>query len=150
MGVKFGASVFAVLDWFNLSAKSFCNPLHSVADAQHWNSRGKDCGIAFRRIFVINGTWPTRKNYACGLIGANVGDIRGARKNGAEDLLFADAAGNQLRVLTAKIEDHHPAEFRFWFGVFFLHLYPCLGTRQSFGHRRFSPSRRNLGDHKIQ
>jgi len=42
----------------------------------------------------------------------NLLDRRGARQDRGENLLFADAARNQLRVLPAEVEHYHSAEFR--------------------------------------
>ena len=96
---------------FDLSPEGVRNPLHAVTNPQHGHAKLQHARVANGRGRVINGTRPARKHHAGRLIPANFVQRSRAGQDGREDLLLADSPRNQLRVLPAKIEDHHAASF---------------------------------------
>src|SRR6266478_5742772 len=97
-------------------------PLHSVADAEHGDAEGKHGRVAFGSLGVVDGAGSAGEHDAAWLELADFVERGGARENGGEDLLFADAAGNELRVLAAEIEDDYAAAFGVGAFVMLLHL----------------------------
>ncbi len=108
-----GAAVFAALGFFDLAAEVVGNPLHAVADSEHRNAEVKNPRIALRRIGVINRTGPAGKDYARWLELANFLHGGATGQDGRENLLLVDAARDELRILSAEIENHHAAAFGF-------------------------------------
>jgi hypothetical protein len=121
--LKLGAAVFAALYRLHSAAENAGNPLHAVADTKDWNSSGQDRGITFRSVLVVDRTWAAGEHDAGGFERANFGNAGATRKDGAKNLLLANAAGNELGVLPAKIEDDNTAQFGFRLGIFFLHFH---------------------------
>ena len=78
----------------------------SVADSEHRNAQLEDSGISGRSIFVIDRRWTAGKNDADRRITSNLIKLAIAGKNDGEDILFADAARDELRILRAKVEDN--------------------------------------------
>ena len=63
------------------------------------------------RIGVVNRAWAARKDDADRMICLDLLDLRRAGKHYAKDVLLAYAAGDELRVLPAEIEDDNGLGF---------------------------------------
>src|ERR1700675_4224236 len=85
-------------------------PLHAVADSQDGDPQCEDIYIALGSLGIVNGARPTGKNDAGGFELTDFVERGGARQNGGEDLLFADAAGDELGVLAAEVENDYAAQ----------------------------------------
>src|SRR5579859_1869773 len=120
--IKLCAAVLAAACWFDMAAKSVRNPLHSIANAENRNVLQKHGGIAFWRVCGVNGIWPARKDDSRRFELADFVNGSGARQDGAEYFLLADAARDELRILPAKVQHDHAAALRLWLAVFFLHF----------------------------
>ena len=90
----------------DLAAERVCQPLHAITDSENGHAELQNFCIANRRVRVIDRTWAAGEHDADRFKRANFLERRGARKNRGENLLFADAARNQLRVLAAEIQHH--------------------------------------------
>jgi hypothetical protein len=109
LDIQVRATVFAAVGWLDLSAEFPRDPLHAVADSQDRDTESEDAGIALGGLFVVDGAWTAGKDDAGGLEFFQGFQGRGTGKNGGEDLLFANAPGDELGVLTAEIEHYDSA-----------------------------------------
>src|SRR5258707_14474394 len=100
-------------------------PLHSVADAEHRDAERENGWIAFGSWRVVDGAGSAGEHDAAWLKLADFIERRSARENGGEDLLFADAAGDELSVLAAEIENDYAAAFGVGAFVMLLQLDCC-------------------------
>src|ERR1700687_1615091 len=105
------ATVFAACRRLHFSSEVIGEPLHAVADSQPRAAEGKNGRIAFGGLRVVYGAGSAGKHDARRFELADFLDRGGARENGGEDLLLANAAGDKLRVLTAEIENDYAAAF---------------------------------------
>ena len=104
--VERGAAVFAAFGGGNFSAERVRHPLHAVANAEHRDAEVEHGRVAVRSVFIVDrANGAAGKDDADGLERADFVELRGAREHGGENLLFADAAGDELRVLAAEVED---------------------------------------------
>src|SRR5580658_3313106 len=97
-------TIFASLDWTHVSAEHVRHPLHTVANPQHRHAEPQHFGIARRSILVVDRARSARKNDSNRLPTLDLLHFRVAWEHGGEDFLLADAPGDQLRILPAKIE----------------------------------------------
>src|SRR6266852_2524446 len=97
-------------------------PLHAVADAQHRDAEGKYGGVAFGSLRVVDRTGPAGKHNARGFGLADGVERDGAWEHGREHLLFANAAGDELRILAPEVENDYAAAFGVRALVVRLHL----------------------------
>src|SRR5689334_2553469 len=109
---QMSAAILAPLGLFDFPAERVCDPLHAIADSKDGNAQRQHLRVTPRRIVVINRAGAAGQDDSRGLELLNLLDGRGARQNRGENLLLADAARNQLRVLPAEVQHHHAAEFR--------------------------------------
>ena len=79
--------------------------LESVADAEDGKAESEDCGVGGRRVGVVDGAGAAGEDDADGMVRFDFVDGSGAGKDDGEDVLFADAAGDELGVLRAEVED---------------------------------------------
>ena len=79
--------------------------LQSVADAEDGEAEGEDGGIGGRRVGVIDRAWASGEDDADGVVRVDFVDRGGAGKDDGEDVLFANAPGDELGVLRAEVED---------------------------------------------
>ncbi len=102
---ELGAAVLAALGFLDVAAESVGHPLHAVADAEDGNAEAQDFGIADGGVFIVDGTGAAGEDDADGVVRADVFDFGVAGEDGGEDFELADAAGDELGVLAAEIED---------------------------------------------
>ena len=102
-------AVLAASRGLHFSAQGFGNPMHAVADAQHGNAGRQHRRIALWGVLVVHRTGTAGEHDAHRFEGKNLLDASGARHDGAENLLFANAPRDELRVLAAKIQHDHSA-----------------------------------------
>ncbi len=57
LSLELRASIFAAVSFLHVAAERVGHPLHSVANAQHWNAEAQHFRIANGRVFVVNGAW---------------------------------------------------------------------------------------------
>ena len=79
--------------------------LQSVADAEHGHCHVKNARIGGRSVTVIDRTRAAGKNDPDGRITLNLIERCRARQYYGENFQFADAPGDELRILRAEIED---------------------------------------------
>jgi hypothetical protein len=120
--IQNGAAVFAALGWFHFSAQMVGEPLHAVADAEHRNAEREDARITFGSLCVVYGTGAAGEHDSRRFEFANFIERGRAWENRGEDLLFADAASDELGVLAAEVENDYAAEFGVGALLMLLHL----------------------------
>ena len=89
----------------DFAAERVDHELQPVADAEHGHAEFEDVLIGVGRAFVVDGERPPGENDAYGRVAANLGERGVEREDDREDLVFADAARDELRILRAKVED---------------------------------------------
>ena len=102
---QLGASELAQARLGHCAAESIGHRLESIADAEH-----RDSEIEYRRIksggaIFVHAGRPTREHDGCRLLLQDLGGSDGVRNDLGVDASLADAAGDQLGVLRAKIHD---------------------------------------------
>ena len=106
-----GVAVLALVGGAHLAAQLVHHELQAVADAQHRQSEMQDALVGRRRIGVIHGRRPARQHNARGRVALDFVERGGAGQDDGEDVLFADAARDELRILRAKVEDDDRLRF---------------------------------------
>ena|SRR5438067_6413228 len=79
--------------------------LKSVADSEHGQAPLENTGVCGRSVGVIDRARAPRKNYAHGRVAANLFQTGSTRQYHGKNVLFADAARDELRILSAEIKD---------------------------------------------
>src|SRR5262249_11773260 len=106
-----GVSVLAFGGGAHLAAEVEYHVLQAIADAEYGKFQIEDAGIGDRRVFVVDGRRPAGQDDSDGWVAANLFERRVAGKNRGEDVQFADAARNQLRILRPEVEDDNRLGF---------------------------------------
>src|ERR1700760_1806388 len=101
--------VLSAIRWLNFPSHVLGDPLHAVTDPENRYAYTQHSRIAFRRVLVVDRTRASRQDQSCRLEFLDIFNRSRTRQNGAEYLLLSDSPRNQLRVLSAKVQDHYPA-----------------------------------------
>src|SRR5437868_1651852 len=99
--------VLAMSSGLDLATKCVRHKLQAVANSEHGQSQLKYVGIGTGRVLVIDGARPSGKNDPHGRVLLDFFNFRIAGENGGKNVLFADAACDQLRILRPKVEDNN-------------------------------------------
>ena len=78
--------------------------LAAVADAQYGHAPAEDLGVDGGRVLQINAVGAAGEDDALGILGLDDRKIGFIGIDLAVDIIFSDAAGNQLIVLSAKVQ----------------------------------------------
>ena len=98
-------SVLTLLGRAHLTAERMHHKLQSVADAKHGQAKLEDASIGRRRVFVVDRPRRARQNNATRRITLDLVERGRAGQHDGENILFANAACDQLRVLRTKVEN---------------------------------------------
>jgi hypothetical protein len=98
-------TVFPRVAGFDLAAELLRHELLAVTDAEHRQAEVEETRVALGRILVVNALRAARQNYCAGSDGRDRFDRDGARMDLAIDLRLANAARDELRVLSAVVEN---------------------------------------------
>ena len=91
----------------HLAAQMVDDEVQAVTDAQHRHAKRENFGVGRRRIGVIHRRRPARENQAQRVESLNFAERRRAGQHDGENVLFANAPGNELGVLRTEIEDNN-------------------------------------------
>ena len=108
-----GVTVLALVSGAHLAAQLVHHELQAVTDAQHRHAEMQDSLVRRRRIGVIDRRRPARQHDAGGMIALDFIEWSVARQDDGEDVQFADAARDELRILRAKVEDDDRLGFHY-------------------------------------
>src|SRR5271155_225216 len=103
--VDLRVTVLTFLRGTHLAAESVHHELQSVTNAEDGQSQLKEARISRRRIFVVDRPRRTGKHNAHGAAVLNLSERGVAGQYHGENVLFADAARDELRILRAEVED---------------------------------------------
>ena len=109
--VDFRMAVFAFVGGADSSAEVMDDVLQSVADAEDRQAESEDGRVGGRRVGVIHRAGAAGEDDADGMVRLDFVDRGGAGKDDGEDILFADAAGDELSILRAEVEDDDRRSF---------------------------------------
>src|SRR5665213_3560009 len=98
-------AVFALFSRMHLAAERVHHVLQAITNAENGNAQVEYALIGNRSVFVVNRGGASGQNNSYRRITANLGQRRIAGKDNGKNVLFTDAARNQLRILSAKVED---------------------------------------------
>ena len=101
----FGVAVFAFAGGAYSSAEVMDDVLQAVADAEDGEAEVEDGGVGGWRVGVVDGAGAPGEDDSDRMVRLDFVDGGGAGKDDGEDVLFADAAGDELGVLRAEVED---------------------------------------------
>src|SRR5580704_19759627 len=107
----FGMAVFALVGRADFSSQLVDHELQAVADAEDRQAKVQHLLVGGRGVGIVDGRRPTRQNNARGTIALDFFELGRAGENDGEDVLFADAAGDKLRILRAEVEDDDRLRF---------------------------------------
>ena len=103
--LNFRGAVLPMFRFFDFAAKMLRHELHAVADAQDRHAQMQHAVVSGWCVGVVDGTGATGEYDAGGRVALDFVERSRAREHDGEDILFADAARDELRVLGAKVED---------------------------------------------
>ena len=101
-----GVAVLALGARANLAAEIVHDEVQAVADAKHGQAQLEHGGVGHGRVSVIYRRGTAGEDDAEWLVGLDFRKWGSTGKNDGKDVLFADAAGNQLRILRAEVKDN--------------------------------------------
>src|ERR1700722_8415303 len=104
--VYFRVAILALLRGPNFAAKGVHHELQAVTNAEDGQPKLEDTGIGGRSIFVVDRPWSARKNNADRCVALDLGESSRARQNDGENILFPNAARDELGILRAEVEDN--------------------------------------------
>ena len=99
-----GLAVLTLGSAADMTAQQVHHQLAAVADAQHRHAPAEDLGVDGGRILQINAVGAAGEDNALGILGLDDRKIGFIGIDLAVDIIFSDAAGNQLIVLSAKVQ----------------------------------------------
>ena len=105
--IGFGLAVFpggVLRPGGDLAAQMVGQQLAAVANAKNRNPQFKNGGVYLRRGGIIHAVWPTGKDNADGRFRLQLVQRGGIGLNFAVHIALADAAGDELIVLSAKVQ----------------------------------------------
>ena len=98
-------AVFPLFGFFNRAAEEQGCQLHTVADSQDRDPRFIQGRINPGRVIIVDTGRATGKNNTDRFTGQDVRQGHIPRDNLGIDMAFANAAGNQLGILSAEVQD---------------------------------------------
>ncbi len=106
-------AVLALVGRPHLSAQLVHHELQPIADAENRQAEVQHPLVCRRRVSVIYRRRPAREHNPAGVVALDFFQGCGARQDDGEDVLFADAARDELRILRAKVEDDDRLRFHY-------------------------------------
>ena len=101
----FGLTILALFRRSDFAAQHVYHELQAIADPEHRYAEIENPLVGDRGILVVNRRRAAGQHDAYRRIAADFLQPGITGKNDGEDVLFADAARNELRILRTKIED---------------------------------------------
>ena len=101
----FGVAVLAFGRRAHFAAEVVDDEMEPIADAEDRDAQRQHARIGLGRVGIVNRRRTAGKNHADGVVGLNIGQRRRAGHHHGEDILFADAPRDELRILRPEIED---------------------------------------------
>ena len=98
-------AVLALVGGADFSAEGVHHELQSVADAEYGQAQLKDFGVRGWSVGVVDRRWASGKNDSDRGVALNFFDAGCARQNYRKNILFANAARDELGILRAEVED---------------------------------------------
>ena len=103
--IDFGVAVLPLITGDNFAAELVRHELQSVADAEHRNAEMQHALIGGWRVVIVNRAWASGQDDAGRIVLLHFRQRGGTGEDYGKDVLFADAARNELGVLRAEVED---------------------------------------------
>ncbi len=103
--LDFGMTVLALRRRAHLAAQVMHDEVQPVANAERRHAHRQHARVGIRRVGIVHRRRPARKNQADRLVGFDFAQRRSAGQHHGKNILLADAARNQLRILRSEIED---------------------------------------------
>ena len=100
-----GWPVFALVRGAYFSAQVMGEKLQAITDAEDGQSHGQHVRVGHGRVRVVDRTGAAGEDEPDGVMRLDLGDRSGAGKDDGEDVLLSYAAGDELCVLAAEVQD---------------------------------------------
>src|SRR5215469_10715638 len=100
--IDFGGAVLALVGRAHLSAERVHHELQAVTDAEDRQTEIEQVPIGGWGVFVVDGPRSTRQDNADGIVALDLRELCRARQYDRKNILLADAARDELRILRAK------------------------------------------------
>ena len=104
--IDFGGAVLALVGGADFAAERVHHELQSIADAEHGQAQFEDARVGRRSVLVVDRPRRSREHDADGRVASYLIELSRAGEHDGKDILFADAARYQLRILRTKVEDN--------------------------------------------
>lgn len=105
--IENGVAVFVLVRTGDFPAELAAHELHAVADAQHGDTRLEDGFVHLRRAFRIDAGRTAGEDDAFWVVRQDLFRRLRVRKDLAVNAAFPDAPRDELRVLSAEVDDDH-------------------------------------------
>ena len=100
-----GEAVLTLLARPDFASELLRHVVQSVAYAEHRDSEMQHLLVGDGSVFFVDGRRASRQDDAAGAVALDLFEGSGAGKYDGEDVLFADAARNELGVLRAEVKN---------------------------------------------
>ena len=114
LDIHIGTAVLTLTSGRHGATKRMVHGLEAVADSEDGNAELKQLRLQGRGTVGINGRRTARQNKRGGVFSFDFLHRRGVRDNLGVNLGLAHAAGNKLRVLSAKVHNEDGARGSIW------------------------------------
>ena len=112
--IYIGTAVFTLASRRHGATKRMVHSLEAIADAEDWDAELKQLRLQSRGAVSIDRGRTARQNKRGGIFSFDFLHRRGVRNNLGVNLGLAHAAGNKLRVLSAKVHNEDGARGSIW------------------------------------
>jgi hypothetical protein len=101
-----GVTVFAFVRGAHFAAQHVDHKLQAVTDAKHGQAEFEYSRVGVGGVLIVNRAGTSGQNDSDGRVAADFVQVGGAWENDGKDVLFTDAARNELGILRPKVEDN--------------------------------------------
>ena len=102
---NFGVAVFALGGGAHLATEVMHDELKAVTDAENGNTAFEQARVGGGRVGIVDRAGAAGEDKADGLVSLDFAERYGTGEDNGEDILLADAAGDELGILRPEIED---------------------------------------------
>ena len=99
-------SILPVLRFFYLASQMVDHELQAIADAEHRHTEIENAQVGAGSVFVIDRRRASLEDDTDWVVLVYVFNLSVTRKDNRKDILLADPAGDELRILRPEVENY--------------------------------------------